>query len=256
MLANYHTHTPRCRHAVGDEREYVENAIQRGLQIFGFSDHAPQWFGVDGYYSHMRMYPQQLSEYCAAVRSVQAAYKEQIRIPLGLEVEYYPDIFPELLSRIRDEGIEYMLLGQHWTGNEYGEPYAGRPTTDEKQLAQYCRQAMQALETGLFTYFAHPDLIYFVGDVGVYRHHMRQLLRTANETETPVEINLLGIQSGRHYPNPVLWELAAEENCRVILGIDAHDPSFVLETQYEQKALELVKTYSLNLIDSVPLRKV
>ena len=26
MIANYHCHTPRCGHAVGSEREYIEQA--------------------------------------------------------------------------------------------------------------------------------------------------------------------------------------------------------------------------------------
>ena len=29
MLANYHTHTIRCKHAVGSEREYIESAIEK-----------------------------------------------------------------------------------------------------------------------------------------------------------------------------------------------------------------------------------
>ena len=33
MIANYHTHTWRCRHADGTEREYVEKAINAGLKI-------------------------------------------------------------------------------------------------------------------------------------------------------------------------------------------------------------------------------
>ena len=39
MIANYHTHTWRCHHADGTEREYVENAIAAGIKILGFSDH-------------------------------------------------------------------------------------------------------------------------------------------------------------------------------------------------------------------------
>lgn len=31
MLANYHTHTVRCHHAKGTEREYIEHAIEQGL---------------------------------------------------------------------------------------------------------------------------------------------------------------------------------------------------------------------------------
>ena len=30
MIANYHTHTPRCRHAEGTEAEYVQAALDAG----------------------------------------------------------------------------------------------------------------------------------------------------------------------------------------------------------------------------------
>ena len=33
MIANYHTHTKRCKHATGEDREYVEAAIETGLKI-------------------------------------------------------------------------------------------------------------------------------------------------------------------------------------------------------------------------------
>jgi histidinol-phosphatase (PHP family) len=56
MIANYHTHTPRCRHAKGSEREYVESAIKAGLQVLGYADHSPQIFPA-GYDSTFRMYP-------------------------------------------------------------------------------------------------------------------------------------------------------------------------------------------------------
>ena len=54
MIANYHTHTARCGHAAGTEDEYVQQAIQSGLKILGFSDHTPYWFAGE-YYSRMRM---------------------------------------------------------------------------------------------------------------------------------------------------------------------------------------------------------
>ena len=37
MIANYHTHTWRCRHADGTEREYVERTIEGGLKILALS---------------------------------------------------------------------------------------------------------------------------------------------------------------------------------------------------------------------------
>ena len=255
MIANYHTHTERCRHAWGAETEYVQHAINRGLKIFGFSDHAPQWFAGD-YYSRMRMFPSQLSEYCDTVRALQAQHKDTLQIPLGLEAEYYPAVFDDLVTQARDHGIAYMILGQHWIGNEENEPYCGAPTKDEKILQQYCRQTIAAMETAVFTYLAHPDLIHFVGTRKVYEHHIRELCRSAKDTQTPLEINFLGIQEERHYPNEVFWQIAAEEGCPVILGIDAHAPGQVSDTAPEVQALELVKKLELNLLETVTLKKV
>lgn len=76
MIANYHTHTWRCRHADGTEREYVERAIEGGLKILGFSDHSPYPF-PDGYDSGMRMRLDQVEGY---VDTVLALKKSMTRI--------------------------------------------------------------------------------------------------------------------------------------------------------------------------------
>ena len=43
-MINMHTHTTRCQHAKGTDREYVEMAIEAGYDVLGFSDHAPYLF--------------------------------------------------------------------------------------------------------------------------------------------------------------------------------------------------------------------
>ena len=65
MRANYHTHTPRCRHASGTERDYVENALKGGLETLGFSDHTPYDFSPSGYRSGIRMDVEELGGYVA-----------------------------------------------------------------------------------------------------------------------------------------------------------------------------------------------
>lgn len=255
MIANYHAHTFRCNHALGTEREYVESALQRGLKISGFSDHTPQYFPGD-YYTHMRMRPYELLDYCATVRKLQTEYRGQIEIPLGLEAEFYPAYWGDLLPRLQDAGVEYLILGQHWNGNEINEPYNGYPQYDVDCLYRYCHQVMDALETGKFTYIAHPDLINFVGDQAVYLRHMRDLCRAAKESSTPLEINLLGHAYNKHYPNERFWEIAAEEGCQVILGLDAHAPQHILNTESELKMLQMVQRLGLNLLGSVELKKV
>ena len=134
MIANYHTHTWRCNHAVGREEDYVKTAIDQGFRILGFSDHSPYFF-PGSYYSGIRMYPEQLKDYCDTVLSLRKQYGDRIRIPLGLELEYYPDCLPELLPFLKDHGIEYLLLGQHFLHNEVNSPYSGRATSDTGILA-------------------------------------------------------------------------------------------------------------------------
>ena len=255
MIANYHSHTPRCRHANGSEEEYIKRALEQGLQIFGFSDHTPQYFPGD-YYSFMRMYPEELTDYCDTVRNLRKNYSGKIQIPLGVEAEYYPATWKEMLLRLQDAGIEYMILGQHWLDNEQNAPGSARATADEDLLKRYCHQVMTGLDTGKFTYLAHPDLINFVGDRSIYRRHMGQLCRFARQADIPLEINLLGIRSKRHYANPEFFALAAEEGCEVILGMDTHAPEHITERDSEKAALEMVRHFGLQLLDTVELRPI
>lgn len=255
MIANYHTHTWRCNHASDREEDYVKCALKRGLKILGFSDHTPYLF-PGSYYSHFRMFPNQLEDYCNTVLKLRKGYHGQLEIHLGLETEYYPGLFGELMNYLRGSSIEYMLLGQHFVGNEMGEHYSGSPTGDTKILQQYCAQAMDAMQTGLFSYFAHPDLLNFRGSRRDYTQNMRRLCREANSCGIPMEINLLGLREGRNYPTRLFWEIAAEEGCTAVLGCDAHQSRHLLETKTEQQALKMAAELGITVVETVTLRNI
>ena len=254
MIANYHTHTWRCNHAKGRETKYVENAIEAGLEILGFSDHSPYIFPA-GHISSFRMHIGQLKGYVNTVLELRETYAGKIEIPLGLELEYYPDLLPRLLPVLKDYPLDYVILGQHFVGNEVDAPYSGHHAEDKKLLERYANQTIDAMQTGMFTYFAHPDLLHYVGEEGFYKEQARRICREAKSCGMPLEINLLGIRDGRHYPNPFFWEMAAEEGCNVILGRDAHEPEQLLMEQFEQRGLDMVRRYNLNLLHTVPVRK-
>ena len=148
-----------------------------------------------------------------------------------------------------------MILGQHMLGDEMGEPYLGIPS-DAQGLIRYCNQSIDAMHTGLFTYFAHPDLVHFPGDPTIYRTEMRRLCQAAKACHLPLEFNLLGLHGGRHYPNPLFWELVAEEGCQVILGRDAHQPEALLDTATEQQAMAMLNKLGLQPLSTVPLRPI
>lgn len=254
MKANYHTHTWRCMHASGSEKEYVEQAIKGGLKILGFSDHSPYPF-PQGYTSTFRMGMNQLEDYVDTILSLKKEYSSDIEIHLGLEVEYYPLYFPKLLDFVSDYPIEYFLLAQHLLGNEINEIYCGERTDSAQTLICYCQQVAEAMETGRFTYLAHPDLINYVGDTTLYAEQMRTLCQNAKKHSLPLEINLLGLGTHRNYPNELFWKIAGEEGCDVILGIDAHSPENVWKPEVIQQAELLVQKYNLHLLETAQLHK-
>ncbi len=255
MLQNLHTHTERCGHAYGSEEEYIRCAIDGGLKIIGFSEHAPHIY-PDGYISKSHMPVELLGDYVETIRKLSAQYSSQLTILLGCEIEYYPALFKDSVQRLMDAGIEYMILGQHWIENQVGLPYLGRPTDDPYVLKQYCRQAMDGMQTGLITYLCHPDVINFTGSPALYEEQLRQLCKEANSCGLPVEYNLWGIRKGGNYPADRFWRIAAEENCRVVLGVDAHEPDILANKDLFRKSEAYIKGLGMELLEEYPIRRL
>ena len=252
MIANYHTHTWRCNHARGTERQYIENAIEGGIRILGFSDHTPCFF-PHGHRSGFRMTPDQLDDYCETLLGLKREYASDIELHIGLEVEYYPELFDRLVRFCAERPIEYFILGQHFTGNEYDGVYSGSPTSEETVLAQYCEQVAAGAESGRFLYLAHPDLIHYTGDPAVYDRHIRNMCRRVRAAGIPVEFNFLGWSDKRHYPSPVFWRIAAEEKMDVVFGADAHAPDAVWNPEALKAGEAMIRDTQLNLLETLML---
>lgn len=252
MIANYHTHTYRCGHAVGSDRDYVDAALKGGLQTLGFSDHTP--FPIPGDGTGMMM--EELDGYVKDLQALKREYAGQIDIYIGLEVENSPAQFQALTDALRQYPLDYLILGQHtiFGHADYRKPY--NPTSDPAHFNTYCEQAAQGIQSGIFTYWAHPDVINFTGDSELYEHRMRSLCRLAKKHGLPLEINLHGARDGRNYPNPNFWRIASEEGCDAILACDAHEPC---ELYDRAKAMAVVKPiidqFHLHVLDTVTLRK-
>jgi len=247
MIANYHSHTSRCHHATGTQREYVEKAIESGYRVFGFSDHTPYPYN-NGFVSPIRMLPEELESYVKETLDLKAEYKNEIDIKLGLEVEYYPKHFEDLMRLCEPYPIEYFLLAQHHTDNEYDGTYVGFTTRDEVVLEKYCRQICEALTVGKFLYLAHPDLVHFVGDDAIYERYMRALCKKLKEHSMPVEINFLGMWDHRNYPDRRFWKIAGEEKLDVVFGVDAHRIDKIYLPECEAEAMKIVTENGLRLL--------
>jgi len=255
MTYNFHTHTARCSHATGTEEEYILRAISGGIRRMGFSDHVPLRFD-DGFESAYRVPTDQVPAYFETLRALREKYRDQIELYIGFEMEYYRDCFPQMLADVKAAGAEYLILGEHFCVPEHPGPslHSMRDHADEESIAFYVSTVIEAMNTGVFSYVAHPDLFRFSGDPAVYERHMRRLCRAAVETATPLEINFLGIRENRIYPNDAFWVIAGQEKAPVTFGFDAHDVESAYDEASIVKARAMVKNFGLNYIGEPELR--
>ena len=255
MDYNLHTHTVRCSHAEGTEREYIEKAISKGIKLMGFSDHFP-WKNNDGT-EHFYRVPMALAEeYIETIKSLREEYKEKIEILIGFEIEYIPGKFDDMIQYARDLGCEYLLLGQHFVFADEDQLWSSFETDELRALKEYVDCVAQGIKSGVITYVAHPDVINFVGDEDVYLEEMRRLCETAKEYNMPLEINFVGVRLKRHYPNERFWKIAAEVGCDVVMGFDAHDVEAAGDLDSVEIAMQMVKKYNLNLLTRPTIKRI
>ncbi|MCH5268593.1 MAG: histidinol-phosphatase [Lachnospiraceae bacterium] len=250
MFANYHTHTTRCLHAVGEDKEYVEAAIKAGIKVLGFSDHCP-WVYPDDYVSGFRMTAQETEDYVDSLLRLRKEYESDIRILIGFEAEYISDLVDAQDELFAQYPVDYLILGQHFLGHEQDSVYTGAPTTDLACLTRYVDTVIEGMKTGRYLYLAHPDVINYKGDETLYRQEMTRLCEFLKEADSPVEINMLGAVEGRNYPNDTFLEIAREVGLKAIIGVDAHAPEQLTNPEGERLCEKLAE--GMELLKEMPI---
>lgn len=252
MLFNYHTHTKRCGHAVGEDEDYVLAAIKGGYKTLGFSDHGP-YLNKEGDGVHIPF--SLIDDYINSINNLKIKYKNDIDIKVGFEVEYmYND---DYLKWLRSK-VDYLILGQHNSDMEYKNFDAFR-YCDNKQILNYGKSVCDAIDTGLFTYIAHPDVILVkqesINDSIKEVAHM--IAKKASEKKIPLEINVHGLYRKRKYkdkekifyPNHDFWKILANYDIQAVVGIDAHDPNNLIDYAVIDEALKQIQDLNLDIID-------
>ena len=251
MKVNYHMHTKRCNHAIGEEEEYIVNAIQAGFDEVGFACHSP-WQYDGKYRSHMRMQPEELDDYILKILELKDKYANQISIKIGLECEYYPEQMVYLQRILRYKPIDYIIFGNHFHLDEQKGYYYGNHIYSDKQLKDYAKTTVEGIKTGLYSYLAHPDVIAYKRTKDeVYKEEMTKVCEACNEMKIPVEFNLLGYYEGRHYPCDDFWKIAASCGCKAIIGFDAHNPARLLDNDLYAKARNYLTSLGMEIVDEI-----
>ena len=248
----YHTHTKRCGHAVGNDEEYVKSAIKLGIKRLGFSDHIilPAGFEQPTIRGSFLL----LNDYISSILSLKEKYKNEIEIHVGFEAEYYPNMIGYYQSLLKDK-IEYLILGQHCYLDENNKfQFYFKKRSEDCDIQKYTDDIIAGLKTGLFKYLCHPDL--FMRSYDEWTDELedcsRRMLKTCEELNIPIELNLCGMrrsdwnENSRGYPTKHFFELVKEYHVKIVLGVDAHDPSNFNEEEIKN-GLEFAKRHGFEL---------
>ncbi len=266
LKSNYHTHTKRCGHAIGEDEDYVVGAIELGLTELGFSDHVP-FKGL--HFPGMRQDYEMLDDYVGSIMSLSEKYGDKINLHVGFEAEYAEEYLDEYCDMLENKGIEYLICGQHCYLKDGKQVWYNANRHDPEMLTKYIDALIAAIHSGLFAYIAHPD--HFMNGYRVWDEfaveESRRLLEEAEKYKIPLEINVAGLRFAEYkhrtnaqgkpienlYPYHDFWNLASEYGVRGIIGIDAHQKNDFLDG-IEREAIEFAKSHNISLADRLDLK--
>lgn len=232
LPADYHMHTPLCRHAVGEPVEYARQAVAVGLTEIGFSDHSPM---ARDDFDNWRMYASQLDEYVAKVELARKTFP-QLAIHLALEVDYLPgqeDWIRRLAAR---HPWDYFIGSVHYVSDSWDIDNPAKLSEWKKRDAFevwriYFERLTRAAASGLFEIIGHCDLPkkFGIRPAQDCTPLYDQFLTAAAQASCCIELNTAGLRKDCReiYPSRELLQLAFQKGVPITFGSDAHAPAEV-----------------------------
>jgi histidinol-phosphatase (PHP family) len=222
IRVDLHNHTTRCNHAEGTVDEYIQRAIELGINIYGFSEHAPMDFD-----ENYRLKFEEMDAYVDDILNAKERYKEHIDILLGYEVDWLQGHMDE---RVLYANVDYLIGSVHFIdkwGFDNPEFIGGWKNKNIDEIWQAYFDATEAMaKSGKFDIVGHFDLIKVFKfmpkqDISLLAQHALHAIKQSNMV---LEINTAGLRKpiGEMYPSRALLEEAYTLNIPITFSSDAH----------------------------------
>jgi len=239
-----HNHTTRCNHAEGTVDEYVQRAIELGIDIYGFSEHAPMDFD-----ENYRLPFNEVDSYFNDVLTAKERYKDDIEILLGYEVDYLEGHMDE---RVLNAKVDYLIGSVHFLDKwsfDNPEFIGGWKSRDIDEIWKAYFEATEKMaKMGAFDIVGHLDLIKVFKYLPTkdVRLLAKDVLKAIKKSNMVLELNSAGLRKpiGEIYPSKSILEEAYALDIPITFSSDAHSVKQV-GFEYEQtKALAKAVGYT------------
>lgn len=260
-MYNYHTHTKRCGHAIGEDEEYVLKAIEAGYDGIGFSDHIMLPNVIN---DPIRGRYEQKDEYFNSIRHLKEKYQDQIDILVGFECEWdshYEKYYRNLLD---SHQVDYLIFGNHSCYFKNGKEYGLKCSNAKAYLKRYLHKTLAAFNSGLFKIMAHPDLFMYSMPWNEDTATLSRIIcKEAKKHHIVLELNCGCILNDEkknvfgefryRYPHEEFWKIAKEVGTKIIVGLDAHSP-MAFTSPRKQIMNDLIHQLDLKVIDKIDIK--
>lgn len=230
-MRDYHLHTPFCKHAEGTMEEYIEAALQNGINEVCFTDHMPFPNEFD---AEHRMSMNDLEDYIEQINLMKRKYRE-VSVLIGIEVDYvegYENFIEKLLDNYPfDLAVMSVHFIPKWPKGEWVFEYEYTRQTLRKQCREYFNVLIKGIKTGLFDVLGHFDVIKRPGHsvLDTNAAEVFRVLESVRKANMSIELNTSGLRKevNETYPSLDIIELAVNRDIPIVLGSDAHKPENV-----------------------------
>ena len=230
-LSNYHTHTCYCD---GKDRpeELVREAIRLGCPELGFSGHSHLSF------DDCCMTVEGTEQYKSEIRRLREQYKDQLRIRLGVEQDYFGDLptddYEYVIGSVHYVPKEGRMLAVDSSTSDFDAAVAAHYGGDVYAFAEdYYALVGRVYEKTHCGIVGHFDLITKFNEGGIRFDTAHTRYRKEALLAAPVifEINTGAIARGYRktpYPEPWILEELIAHKAPLLLSSDCHDKRFLL----------------------------
>lgn len=259
MKANHHTHS-KYSDGSSHPEDYVIEAIEKGFEILGFTEHSPLNF--DNTFSFKEANKE---EYISLLGSLKQRYAGQLVIHAGMEMDYIPGISEDFASVRESYKLDYLIGSVHLVKPADSDKlwFTDGPrheTYDDglfnlfggdirKAVRTYYNQVNEMISSQKFEILGHFDKIkmhnkgrYFSEDEAWYQSLVNETIELIRQRDLVVEVNTRGIYKKRSdttYPGREILIQLGKMGIPVMINSDAHVPN-ELDGEFEF-AVKLLK---------------
>ena len=225
MLVDYHVHAV----AHGEYKyskewidQYLDSAFRRGIKEIGFSEH-DEFVNLVDFDLFTKM---------------QINHRNDIKLRLGLELDYIPGKEKEIKKIILQRPYDYVIGSVHYIEGwgfdhpDFQEGFLERDIDDIYH--KYAVILINMVQSGCFDVVGHIDLVKIWGHRPRKKsslYYLEPVLRAIKENNLAVEINSAGLRKkvAELYPAADLVNKMFSYGIPITFGSDAHHPDQIGE---------------------------